>query len=686
MTITRGVLLRATTQALRPQMPRYHQSSLKLHTAVLQKSILPLPCSCRYEKISVTSSLLQQLRFHSAEPAPIIASEKLEEFVPPSFSALNHLHPNSLRALHKMLGQDATASEIQARTLKAASCEEGIDVLGRARTGTGKTLAFLLPTIETLLKSDDWPREKIGAVILSPTRELALQICEQANQLLREHNRSLKPAIVMFGGNSKVNDFKALERNIPSILVATPGRLKDHLNSDAFIRNKGSIRDLFSHTKVLVLDETDRLLDMGFRDDVLNIISYLPKKEDRQTLLFSATVPPALSDIMDSTMKPGYATVDCITDSDISTNTNAQVVQTHVIAPQTRIVQSVMEIVLHAMKERDHKIVVFFPTSMMVKFYSELFNKCLNIKVIEMHSKKNQSYRTRSSDYFRRRRKAVMFTSDVSARGVDYPDVTHVIQYGLADSTETYVHRLGRTGRAGKLGKGWLILSPLEEPFLNELSTVANVDVDEELSELLNNPAPDDVQDKLDYALSRVDDGSDRDLTESAKMAYKSLIGFHKSHIHRLHRNQDVLPKMIEFANKFAKQSGLQQLPYFTENMAQKLGLLHVPGVNIKRERGDNFGHNERRGYDRGYGGRSNKYGGYSGRFSGGDDRGERSYNYGNGRDNDYRRGGGGYGRSKSAPPTRSRYNRDDDYGYDRGALSRDRRYPNSSSSDDSDW
>ena len=116
MTITRSVLLRATTRALRPQIPRYHQSPLKLHTAVLQKSISTLPCSCRYEKISVTSSLLQQLRFHSAEPAatPIITSEKIEEFVPPSFSALNHLHPNSLRALHKMMGQNATASEIQA--------------------------------------------------------------------------------------------------------------------------------------------------------------------------------------------------------------------------------------------------------------------------------------------------------------------------------------------------------------------------------------------------------------------------------------------------------------------------------------------------------------------------------------------------------------------------------------------
>lgn len=650
--IPRSVLLRATARALRPHP--HHRSSLKLHTATLQavnNISSPLPHSnfnsnpCRYEKLSVTSTLLRQLRLHSA--VPIKETEEKEKYEPLPFSEIDNLHPNSLLAVNKMLGQNATASEIQARTFEAVAAEEGVDVLGRARTGTGKTLAFLLPTIETLLKSGGMSRNKIGAVIVSPTRELALQICDQANQLLRSHNRNLKPAIVMFGGTSKVNDFKALERNIPSILVATPGRLQDHLNSDSFIRNKGNFRELVSHTKVLVLDETDRLLDMGFRDDVQNIISYLPKKEDRQTLLFSATLPPTLSDIMNATMKPGYTTVDCITDSDISSNTNAQVVQTHVISPPDRIMQSVMEIVLHAMKERDHKIIVFFPTSNMVKFYSELFNKCLNIRVIEMHSKKSQNYRTRSSNDFRKRRSGVMFTSDVSARGVDYPDVSHVIQYGLADSTETYVHRLGRTGRAGKMGKGWLVLSPMEEPFLDELSAVADVDEDAELSELLNNPVPDDVQDMLEHALSRVDDGSDGELTDSARMAYKSMIGFHKSHVHRLHGNRDALPKLMELANSFAEQSGLQNIPYFTEHMAKKLGLLHAPGVNIKRDGGSNFGRQDRGG-NRGYGGRGNDYG----------DRGRRgNYNSGHDRDN-------GYGRSRSAPPsTRSQSDRNDGYG-----------------------
>jgi ATP-dependent RNA helicase MSS116 len=137
-----------------------------------------------------------------------------------------------------------------------------------------------------------------------------------------------------------------------------------------------------------------------------------------------------------------------------------------VLLPPDRAVSGVVQLVLRLMDEADHKVLVFFPTTSQVAYYSSLFNKVLGRRVLEIHAKKSQGNRSNTSDRFRQAKKGVMFTSDVSARGVDYPDVTHVVQVGMATDRETYIHRLGRTGRAGKKGQGLLVLAETEKPFL----------------------------------------------------------------------------------------------------------------------------------------------------------------------------------------------------------------------------
>ena len=335
-----------------------------------------------------------------------------------TFADRPDLHPNSKRALAAM--GLTTMTEIQDRTFSAAS--SGKDVLGRARTGTGKTVAFLLPAIERLLQMEN-NENNVGILVISPTRELATQIGDQAEKLAQFH-RGMSVQ-VMFGGTNMKRDITRLSQLLPTILVATPGRLLDHLQSTRLNGKQSFGRDVMSQTPLVILDETDRLLDMGFRREISKILGYMPRSTHRQTLLFSATIPPDLKAIMAQNMKPDYIEVDCINDGDAASHTNAQVQQSHVILPNNsgRFVSSVIEVVRLALEydsaETPAKIVVFFPTARLVNFFAEVFSEgnIASIPVLELHSKKSQSYRNRVSDDFRKAKRSILFTSDVSARG-----------------------------------------------------------------------------------------------------------------------------------------------------------------------------------------------------------------------------------------------------------------------------
>lgn len=279
---------------------------------------------------------------------------------------------------------------------------------------------------------------------------------------------------------------------------------------------------------------------------------------------------------MAENMKRDFIEVDCINDGDAHTSSNVE--ESHVVIPSMdRYVSSVVEIVRLAMQaSEDPKIVVFFPTARLVAYFSELFNEYLGIPVIELHSKKAQGYRNRASEQFRSASSGVLFTSDVSARGVDYPGVTQVIQFGMPDNREQYIHRLGRTGRAGKAGKGWLVLGPFESSFLLELKGM-DIPRNDELLDLLSNPIATDTNDMLTTATGMIRSSKKRQ--SSARSAYQAFLGFYlgKMKIMRMSKKDD----LVTVANIFSGQLGLPEVPSLTKQLVGKMGLKGVRGITI---------------------------------------------------------------------------------------------------------
>lgn len=333
------------------------------------------------------------------------------------FASRTDIHPNTKRAIQEVLGHEQM-TDIQCKTFSVAL--EGKSVLGRARTGTGKTLAFLLPALERLMAMDlkvFYPGKNVGILIVAPTRELAIQIANEAKALLQFHSGTTNWSVLCTVGGTKIQkDIALLNKEIPSILVGTPGRLQDHLKTS---RVKGrKLGDIVGETRLVVLDETDRLVE-GFQVETKRILSHLPRPEKRQTLLFSATVPRRLRRSLEDIMPADYVEIDCITERDVASQTNARVDQSYCVLPSMEVyVSALVSIVMQAVKsEPNAKIVVFFPAAKLVKFFASLFNVGLGIPVYEMHSRITQSARNRASTAFRNDKRGVLFTSDVSARG-----------------------------------------------------------------------------------------------------------------------------------------------------------------------------------------------------------------------------------------------------------------------------
>jgi ATP-dependent RNA helicase MSS116 len=335
------------------------------------------------------------------------------------FNDIESLHPMTKKAIAEMLPHEYM-TDIQAQTYHVATT--GKDVLGRARTGTGKTLAFLLPALQCILDGTNAYKngKMIGIVVISPTRELATQIGDQAQKLIQHHPEL--SCMVMYGGTNMKRDITRLNKKLPTILVTTPGRFIDHLENTSLGGQKFG-HDIMRLTSTLVLDEADRLMDMGFQKAIQTIMKYLPAKDNRQTLLFSATVPKDVKLVMANYMSHDYVEVDCIGGSGDSefeneSHTNIQVQQSHVVLPTTdHYVTSVVQIVKEFQKQKDHKLVVFFSTARAVGFFAAFFNQGLGIDVFELHSRKKQGYRDRVSKQFRNSKSGILFTSDVSARG-----------------------------------------------------------------------------------------------------------------------------------------------------------------------------------------------------------------------------------------------------------------------------
>ncbi|KAJ1877925.1 ATP-dependent RNA helicase, partial [Coemansia sp. S17] len=317
-------------------------------------------------------------------------------------------------------------------------------------TGSGKTLAFLIPAIELLSKLKFKPRNGTGAVIISPTRELALQIFGVARDLLQFHSQTF--GIVIGGANRKAEADKLVKG--VNLVIATPGRLLDHLQN-----TKGFI---FKNLKTLVIDEADRILENGFEDEMKAIIKILPQ-EERQTMLFSATQTTKVEDLARISLKQGPLYINVDEGKEQATAEGLE--QGYVMCESDRRFLLLFTFLKRNLKK---KVIVFFSSCNSVKYHAELLNY-IDVPVLDLHGKQKQQKRTNTFFEFINADKGILLCTDVAARGLDIPAVDWIIQYDPPDDPRDYIHRVGRTARAGGQGRSLLFLLPSELGFLRYL-------------------------------------------------------------------------------------------------------------------------------------------------------------------------------------------------------------------------
>ena len=370
--------------------------------------------------------------------------------------------------------QRAIASEnykiptpIQSQTIPVALKRQ--DVLGCAQTGTGKTAAFALPILNRLGSQNRSAKAKRPfALVLAPTRELAIQI--GSSFATYGKHLKLRHALV-YGGVGQASQVRALQRGV-HVVIATPGRLLD-------LMNQGCIQ--LDKLEVFVLDEADRMLDMGFMPDIKRIIRELPA--ERQSLFFSATMAPAIVEITDKLLTDPVR-VD--------------------VTPKTRSVKKIKQQVVFVSRkgktELLHKIlstrddvraIVFTKTKRSANFVAERLNR-EGLKAAAIHGNKSQNARQRALDAFRNQFVEILVATDVAARGIDIEGVTHVINFDLPMEPEAYVHRIGRTGRAGAKGIAISFCSTGEQADLKAIEKLIDqeIPIDRELSVALPSPEP----------------------------------------------------------------------------------------------------------------------------------------------------------------------------------------------------
>lgn len=334
-----------------------------------------------------------------------------------------------------------TLTDIQARAIPLAL--KGRDILGAAKTGSGKTLAFLVPVLECLFREQWTEYDGLGALIISPTRELAVQIFEVLRQIGRKHVFS---AGLVIGGKSLKEEAERLSRM--NILVCTPGRMLQHLDQTA-----GFVVD---NLQMLVLDEADRIMDMGFQSAVDALVEHLPKS--RQTMLFSATQSKKVSDLARLSLKdPEYVSVHEAAES----STPATLQQHYIVTPLPEKLDTLYGFIKSNLKS---KIVVFLSSGKQVRFaYESLRHLQPGIPLLHLHGRQKQIARLEITHRFTTAKHACLFATDVVARGVDFPAVDWVIQVDCPEDADTYIHRVGRTARYESVGRAVLFLDPSEE-------------------------------------------------------------------------------------------------------------------------------------------------------------------------------------------------------------------------------
>ncbi|KAK8118885.1 uncharacterized protein PG998_003511 [Apiospora kogelbergensis] len=652
----------SSTRSLRFQTLEQHTSRLSQPASVQSVSL-----RCLSQRLYSQSAAAART---NDDAGPASKSELITQFA--DLSKLG-VHPRLIQAITEGMKYE-TMTDVQSKTINAAL--NGVDLVAQAKTGTGKTLAFLIPLLQRMLiaEPDLVDRNKrrsarcddVKAIIMSPTRELAEQIGAEARKLVANTGIVVQTAV---GGTRKREALYRMQREGCHILVATPGRLKDVLTDEYAGVAAPNLR-------AFVLDEADRMLDVGFSDDIKEILGFLPKISDvdRQTLLFSATIPRDVVHLAKSLVKTNnFEFVQTIDPNEEPT---------HARIPQNLVVcrgyenyfPAVMELADKARQQHQadpekppFKAILFFSNTATVQFANEVFrstslaDRRSGIPIFDIHSKLTQPARTRSAESFRRVKEGLLISSDVTARGMDFPGVTHVIQIGLPPDRDQYIHRLGRTGRAGRAGEGWLLLSEDEVsearrrlPGLpikpNKTVESAQVEVDESRSL--------EVQGQVGKYVSDVSKAYGRVPKSLFKQTYYAMLG---QKFGRGFQAEDI----VALLNRWCEQGmGWEEVPAMSPSSARNRGLDRCPGVRIGHDKDeDDFGGFNRGGgggFDRGGGGGGFNRGGGGGGFNrggggGGFNRGGGGGGFNRGGGGGFNRGGGGGGFNRGGSGDRGR-------------------------------
>ena len=424
------------------------------------------------------------------------------------------------------------ATEIQAKSIPIAL--KGEDIIGSAKTGSGKSLAFLIPTVEYILNHPK--NEGIQALVITPTRELALQLYDLAKILMNDNGTS---CVLVIGGGNRKKEAEKLSSNEARIIICTPGRLIDHMvNTKKFDYN---------NIKILIIDEADKILKIGFEEELTEIIKLIPK--NRQTLLFSATITPKVEDLITLSVK-NYENIR-IKSSDPTVSTLEQ--------GYLKIDADKKFLFLFTFfkKNKNSKILVFFATCKEVEFYSSLLNY-VDVPVLSITGEYKQQKRSTTFMEFCSLEQGILLCTDVAQRGLDIPDVDWVIQYDPPHDPEEYLHRVGRTARgANKVGKALLMIMPNEINFIRMLQ-LYKIKLDEF-------QFPEKKLAKVQEQLEKLVNKKDKFLLNLATDAYRA-------YIHSYHANTDKDSFDLEKLDllKVCKSFGLISPPFVHLNIKPK--------------------------------------------------------------------------------------------------------------------
>lgn len=392
-----------------------------------------------------TKKLDRKAKRKSEEDELQALQTKIQEFDPKDAKLISNfsdlpISEGTLRGIKE--ANFVTMTDIQKRTIPVAL--KGEDVMGTAKTGSGKTLAFLIPVIESLVHNKITEFDGLAALIISPTRELAVQIFEVLTKIGKYNSFS---AGLVTGGKDVQYEKERVARM--NILVGTPGRISQHLNETVGMDS--------SNLQVLVLDEADRCLDMGFKKQIDSIVGHLPPT--RQTLLFSATQSDSVKDLARLSLT-NYEKIGVSSDASLSATPDT-LDQFYIRIPLDEKLDVLWSFIKSHLKS---KILVFFSSSKQVQFAYETFRTLQpGISLLKLYGRHKQTTRLETTTKFSHAQFACLFATDIVARGLDFPAIDWVVQVDCPEDAATYVHRVGRCARFGRPGKSLLMLLPSEE-------------------------------------------------------------------------------------------------------------------------------------------------------------------------------------------------------------------------------